>query len=278
LAQEYRYAVKVKLLDTSFLEKFFERIGALKKLDDWEDKLTERLAAKEAAKAYHKSLIQKQIKDAQRQRQETMDILADPEIPKTKQMKIDYAHKVAGLEAKIAEWENELEAPEDEEEDDEIVLYEIHSLLPDIASAWEKLRFSTRLRFVGALVRKVVVSKVAPSWFKIEIHWKDAIGNFIDVGYFKRHFTNRSEWSEEEKDIVRRMYPTEDAGEILAILTDRSWRSIVNLARKLGIKRERGRRPNSINTEEEYNTTVEDRKYEEENGVDPSVKKVQWCR
>jgi len=276
LATSFRFSLSADRLDKIFLDKLFERLEALEKLEDWEDKLTERLTAKEYAQEEQKKLIQKNIEEATRQRQVTMDILDDPEIPKTKQMKIDYANKIAGLEAKIAQWQQELEAPE-EEEDEEVTLYEIHSLLPNIVQKWDKLSLKVRLRFIGALVRKVTVAEVAPSWLQIEIHWKETIGNFTEVGYFKRFHTNRSAWSEEEEAVLRDMYPKEDASVIIAALPERSWRSIYSRAGKLGIKRER-RRPNLICTSDDsvLRSSQEDREFEAKMGVSPSVKEAQW--
>jgi hypothetical protein len=272
----FRYSVCVEQLDSIFLEKFFERITMLEKLDDWKDKLDERQAAREAKQEYSKSLVQKQINNARRQRKEILDLLKDPDIPKTKQMKIDYAEQIAGLEEKIAQWESDLESTEGEEEDEEVTLYEIHSLLPDIASQWNKLPFDVRLRFVGALVQKVVLSQVAPSWLKVEIYWKEVIGNFVDTGHFQRDASNRTIWSQEEIDILRQMFPMADAAEILEALPDRSWKGITYRAQRLGIKRERGARPNSIHVTRTDYRTLEDKKYEEENGLSSSVKNVQW--
>jgi hypothetical protein len=186
---------------------------------------------------------------------------------------------MAGLEGKIAEWENELDASgdEDEGEDEEITLYQIHSLLPDIASKWDKLSFAVRLRFVGALVRKVVLSHVAPVWLKVEIHWKSAIGDFIDTGHFKRTAANKTRWSQEEETILREIYPHADAAEILKALPDRSWDGIQHRANRLNIERERKGRNSIYVTLESYGT-LEDRQYEEEHGLSPLGKKVHWSR
>ncbi|EFH87001.1 SANT/Myb domain-containing protein [Ktedonobacter racemifer] len=167
-----------------------------------------------------------------------MATLSDPDIPKSKQMKIDYANQAAGLEQKIHQWEIELAAPLTEGDDDEITLYQIHSLLPDIKQDWHKLSFEVRLRFVGALVRKAVLTPVAPSWMKLEIYWKSAIGNFVDVGYIRKFQANGSKWTEEEDALIRKLYPTTDAAEILKRLPGRTWRSILIRASKLRVTRE----------------------------------------
>lgn len=276
LSITHRFSINIGRLDVIFLEKFFERIEALERLDDWEDKVEERLVAREASQEHTKALIQKQLNNAQRQRQETMDLLDDPDIPKTKQMKIDYANKIAALEEKIAEWGSELATPKDDEDDEEITLYQIHSLLPDIASKWDKLSFDIRLRFVGALVHKVVLSQVAPTWLKIEIHWKEAIGNIVDIGHFKRSSSNGTSWSVEEEALLFKLYPNADAVEICKAFPDRTWDGIQHRANRLLIKRE-NRKHSSFPVSERYGTE-EDKQYEEEHGLSPISKNTQWSK
>lgn len=236
-APTYQYSVEVPEYDQIFLEKLFERIKVLEKLENWADKLQERLAIQRQQQDEKKHLLRKQIDRATRQRAEIMNTLSDPDIPKSKQMKIDYANQAAGLEKKIHQWELELEAPPSDE-DDEVTLYQIHSLLPDIKKDWNSLSFEVRLRFVGALVRKVVLTPVAPSWMKLEIYWKSAIGNFMDTGYIRRFQANRSTWTEEEDTLLREIYPNTDALEILKRFPGRTWRSILIRAHKLKVTRE----------------------------------------
>jgi hypothetical protein len=279
LSRSFEYSVLVQLLDKIFLENFFERIEALKRFDDWEDRIEERLATKKASREYNDNLIKKSIAEAQEKRSSIMEMLSDKELPLTKAMRIDYINECAGLESKIEELQASLDAANDaDEEDEEITLYQIHSLLPNIAEKWDKLSFAVRLRFVGAVVRKVVLDDVAPSWLKVEIHWKDAIGNFIDYAYFRRIYCNRTAWTPEEEDVLRKMYPKEDAAVILQALPERSWTAIMNRAEKLGIKRERGRRPNSFNANDKSSSSSSqrDKEFEEAEGVSASVKGAQW--
>lgn len=245
-APTYRYSVEVAEYDQIFLEKLFERIQVLARLDDWQDKLQERLAGKRRKQEEKKNLLRKQIDRATRQRAEIMETLTDPDIPKSKQMKIEYANQAAGLEGKIHQWEIELAAPEAEGEDEEITLYQIHSILPDIKKEWNALSFDVRLRFVGALVRKIVLTPVAPSWMKLEVYWKSAIGNFVDVGYIRKFQANGSKWTGEEDAIIKDLYPTADGAEILKRLPGRTWHSILIRASKLKVTRELKNQTNPV--------------------------------
>lgn len=276
---KYRFSVYAQEYDEVFFNKLCERIHALEKLEKWSDQQQKRQEAKAKEREETKNLIRKQIDRATRQRTEIMETMHDPDIPKTKQMKIDYANQAAGLEKKIHQWKLELEAPDNAEEDEELTLYQIHALLPDIKANWAKLTYQVRLRFINALVRKVVLIQVAPSWMQFEIHWKACIGNFIDTGYLKRTQANRTCWSEEEDTIIRERYLDTDGPELLKMLPYRTWEGITKRARALGIQRphSRGGKRHSLPITMYYNNvTEEDRKFEKEKGLAPIVKEVQW--
>ena len=271
LSREYEASVSVKWLDEIFLEKFLERVASIDsaKFSDWEDAIERKQATREE----RKKLIRKQISNAQKQRQETMDILDDPEIPKTKQMKIDYANKIAGLEGKIAEWEQQLEAPDDD--DDEEVVYEISTLIPRIADVWPGLPFDKKLRFVGAVVNRASLRSVAPSWLELRIEWKME-GWETDVAYFQGLKGTGRKWTEEEEQILEKLYPSGEAEELLEALPDRSWQGIYHHARKLGMHRvSPGRGPGGTRLDDII--ALNDIKFMEEHGI-ASDKKVHWLK
>lgn len=80
-------------------------------------------------------------------------------------------------------------------------------------------------------------------------------------------------WSEEENTILREMYPGAKATEILELLPNRNWKSVISHAFELGITRKREKMITSLSY-----INPEDRKYEEENGLIPSVKNDDWSK
>jgi Recombinase len=271
LSQEYEVSVSVKWLDEVFLEKFLERVVSIDpaKFSDWEDAIEQKQATREE----RKKLIRRQVNDARRQRRETMDILDDPEVPKTKQMKIDYANKVAGLEAKIAEWEQQLEAPNDE--DDEEVIYEISTLIPRIGDVWPRLPFDKKLRFVGALVNRASLRSVAPNWLELRIEWKME-GWETDIAYIQALKGTGKKWTKEEEKLLGELYLLGEAEELLEAFPDRSWQGIYNHANKLGMHRiSSGRGPGG--TRLDNRIALNDAKFMEEHAI-ASDKKVHWLR
>ncbi len=234
---KYRYGVNAKEFENFFLEKLFERIKVLEHLE-WSDKASEQPNDKAKAREEAKKNIKKQIDHAKRQKAEMQDTLDDPDIPKTKQMKIDYATKIGGLEGQINQWQLELKKlDEEKDEDEEVILFEIQSLLPSIQKKWDKINIRTRYRFINALVRKVVVIDVASSWMQLEIHWKPSIGDFVDIAYIKKSYSNKKGWTPEEEAILRELYPTASQDEIMAALPGRGWSSIQGRAYVLKVKR-----------------------------------------
>ena len=274
-AQFHRFAVPIARIDAPFLEKFFEHLRNWEGCEDWEDKLEERVKAQQSREGTILNLIDQ----AQRQWQEAMATLKDPNIPKTTQMKIDLAKTCEGLEWKITELQSQLApVPQDEEEEDEKIQYEIYTLLPDLIDEWENLPFEQRLRFIGALTRKVVLSHVSPGWTKMEIQWKRSDWQF-DVAHLRRP-ANHSPWTPEEEAIVREHYPRGDAGEIMRLLPMRPWNTIKARASILGVRRDlsEGRKHHSVSIPNGCYPCLADIEYAREHGLVLSDKKAQWSR
>jgi hypothetical protein len=273
---KHRFMAPVSLIDGIFLEKFLERLQSNWKpgYEDWMQKLQLRREGKQS----YKQELRRQIKEAQRQRQETLDILDDPDIPKTKQMKIDYGNKIAGLETRIEEWQQELERPDTEEEDEEAI-YEIDQIIPEIVAEWRNFPFHRRMRFVNALVKDIILSRPAPGWLSMEIRWKRPDWE-IDSCFF-RCTSNREVWTAGEDEIVSTLYPTEKARSILEALPDKTWSAIEHRAVKLGVSKEvtadfqdLGFRSNR----EGRSLCWLDIRFAREQGLPPCAKTAQWSR
>jgi len=272
LSQHYEVSVRVKKIDEVFLEKFLERVQSIdpERFSDWEDVREQMQRDKES----REENIRKQLVKAQERRQAVLDVLTNPDMPKTKQMLIDLSTQCAGLEEKIAKLEKDLTPPPvEEEEEDEAILYEISTLIPRITELWPRLPFLKRMRFIGALVRKVVLRSVVPSWLEIQIEWKME-GWGTDIAYIKESRGTGSKWTAEEEQALRDLYPSSDVETIRRVLPNRSWMGIINHAKKLNIARvsyyrsERG-------TRVEDKMALADEEFMKEHGI-ARDKKVHW--
>jgi len=238
LRHNYNFSILVRTLDPIFLERFLERVESIDpaRFSDWEDELDKQRETKQKLEERREQLIKDQIADAKRRWQESMGVLKNPNVPKTEQMQIDLANECAGLEGKIAKLQKDLNpTPKEEEEEDEI-LYQIHTILPELRQKWGKLLFHQQMRFVGALARQVVLSHPVPGWLKVSIEWKFPEWG-IDTRYIRRTTSNGSGWSEEEDQKFATMYPSADALELLNAFPERTWMAMRRRAEMLGIKR-----------------------------------------
>jgi DNA-directed RNA polymerase subunit F len=267
LTREEYLSVAASHIDRLFLGKFFERLqewSTRGELAEWRER---QKLAHESHEEHNKN-VRKSIKQAHARRQEIMDTLADPEIPKTKQMRIDYAQQVAGLEGKIAELEEELKILPDEE--DSTALYRIWDLIPALQQHWNKLLFKDRLRVVNAFTRRVILSTPSPGWLKMEIEWK--IGQKDTM--HERRSTNGKSWTPAEEAIIRELWPTGDGGEILRQLPDRSYSAIKKRAGDMGLRREQ--KGGSVRLDDYFGISMQDMQYAREHQLDIVRKEPQW--
>ena len=268
---DHKFVIYVKTIDRVFLEKFFEHLEHWQGCEEWEDKIVQ----KQEERQRRENLIKKQIKDAEAKMAAILDTLNTPGCPKS--MKTDLFKKYEGLEKKKAELERDLREDPNAAENDEETLYEIGTLLPTILHEWDNLPYKTRLRFVSALVERVELSQVAPAWLKMEIHWK-RLDWEVDVAHIRRRCSG-VRWTDEETAVLEAMYPTADAGAILQVLPNRSWRAIKTKALGMDIYRTR-RGANSIlvNTSELIDLSLEDMQYAAENRLVLTTKNAQWWK
>lgn len=201
-----------------------------------------------------------------------MDTLSDPDIPKTKAMRIDYATMIAGLEAKIDELQKKLQTVPEEEEDEAVVLYQIWDLLPQLQKYWDKLPHDVHMAVVGAFVRRAILEHPSPVWVKITIEWK--IGE-CDVMHIRR-VAGAINWSEEEDAIIREHWPKGDIRDILHMLPTRSRTAISNRAENLRVRR---RTVQSRSAVQAYTSmSVLDVQYAQVNQLGEVGKKVYWSK
>jgi hypothetical protein len=170
---------------------------------------------------------------------------------------------------------SDLTPANEEEEDDEQTQYTIYTLLPELIAEWENLPFEIQLRFIGALVRRVVISHPAPLWIKMEIIWKKPDWD-VDVLHLRRR-AYKAIWTDEEDAIIREMYPTVDAELILQQLPDRTWEAIRQRGQKLGVMRKQ-----NVNTTEAFreydDVSLKDVLYAQEHGLTLKGRIPQWSR
>ncbi len=276
LLNEHVFSITADFIDNAFLEKFYEHVCSLPQIcEDWKDKPDEKQDTKNEDREKN---IKKSIKEAELKMQRINELMTDIENPLPNSMKQDLIKQYTGLEKKKKELEEALKA--EPEEDDQTIIFEIANLVPLIVEKWDTLPFEQKLRFIGAIVRKVILNQVAPAWIRIEIQWKIDEWS-TDIGHIWR-YPNMTRWTPEEEAVLQEKYSNGDAADILKALPDRAWSAIKLHAQKLGIVRSLERRHigNSIpSVNKQYHSLSQlDKDYALQHGLDESRKNVQWSR
>jgi hypothetical protein len=263
------FCVPIQTIDQAFLEKFFERLEQWKGFEDWEEKIMRKREEDETREA----LITKQIKEAELKMIEITDTVNTPGCPRS--MKTELFKLYDGLEQKKAALEKELPSIQVTEEEEDEALYQIGTLLPVILNKWDSLPFADWVRFVGALVHRIILSHLAPCWLRMEIVWK-RLDWQTDVAHIRRRGSGGEHWTDAEETLLQTLYPLEDASDILQALPKRNWRAIKLKAIELGVRRIRTA-PHSIPVNAEFlGMSFEDIIYAAENNLVLSTRNPQW--
>jgi DNA invertase Pin-like site-specific DNA recombinase len=230
----YCFTLPLSLVDTIFLETFFDHLLQGTWHPDYED-WRQALQRQKASKHQQKQSVVRYINEAQRQRQETMDILDDPDIPKTKQMKIEYGRKIVALEAQIAQWKMSVEASEGKGGEEQERFRSIEEIISEIITSWDQLPFEKRMRFVNALVQHVQICRLSPGWFQMEIQWKRP--DWENTNCLFHRTANREAWTPEEDALLTARYANETAETLMKALPDKTWSAIEHRASLLHVKK-----------------------------------------
>lgn len=119
-------------------------------------------------------------------------------------------------------------------------LQEFVEKLDDIPGAWKKMGILKQRRFINLITDKITLTKPAPNWLLLTITWSfyDEWHNATSsLFYIWQRRGNGETWTEEEKDVLRGMYPGTDRASILEALPRRNWLAITNQAYELGVER-----------------------------------------
>ncbi len=115
------------------------------------------------------------------------------------------------------------------EEVDEAELQECVDLVGIAFGKWDTLGFDKQKRFVKLMVERVNIKEATPHILRIDVFLKQPF-HYSLYGFLFRKRGSKVAWTEDETEIVRRLYPHADRLEILKALPRRSWESIAQQA------------------------------------------------
>jgi DNA invertase Pin-like site-specific DNA recombinase len=114
-------------------------------------------------------------------------------------------------------------------EDSELI--EFLELLFGASVAWHDLTLQRKQRFIRLGTTSITIRDASTHFLEFVIAWK---GGRTDVGYIWRRRGNGGLWSDEEKAILRELYPAADRAVLLERLPRRSWSGIMDAAGEEG--------------------------------------------
>jgi hypothetical protein len=118
----------------------------------------------------------------------------------------------------------------------------------DIDTAYEKWSgwdIEKKRSFIRTVTDAITLEEIANGWLRVTLYWSVLMGfrksviddiSTCDVAYLWR--TSGTLWTDEELDIIRTSYPTVPRSDLLRLLPSRSWRAIVEKARRLQVARQ----------------------------------------
>ncbi|MDQ2902620.1 MAG: recombinase family protein [Chloroflexota bacterium] len=115
---------------------------------------------------------------------------------------------------------------------------QLHRLLGNFDAVWPGFDLAQRQRAFSLLINRIEIEVVSPHWLRLSIDWLDAIHTRVDVAYVWKKTPSKGEkFSDEEKEIIRQLYPTSARLDILQLLPDRTWDAIQTQATLAQVKR-----------------------------------------
>lgn len=228
----------ISLLDVAFVNKMFEHLMA------WKD-------AEEASNVG--ALIHEQIQAESENKQTSSLNVIEKQLERLRPkiahfdrlIKNGYGLDDETLEgygkelAKLRQTEKDLEAAKKSIEREEQEKAESQELVDNALEQWNKYDIDQKRRVIKSVITNVTISRIAPSWLKVEITWK-GIGVMLpttDIGYLWLPGAANADWTQEEIAILQEMYPSEPADAILEQLSNRAWRAIIGYAYRKKIQR-----------------------------------------
>jgi hypothetical protein len=106
-----------------------------------------------------------------------------------------------------------------------------------LMEVWHTKPIQVRAEFVNLFYEKVVFTVTATHWVHLDIHWRHPAWG-TDSVYVHRRRGQMARWTDEEKEIVRQTYATEQKETILQMLPTKTWKAIREQANDLGLVRD----------------------------------------
>jgi len=157
--------------------------------------------------------------------------------------------------------------------------------LEELETLWPKYDFKKRRNLINFIVKEVVVDSISTHWLRIQVLWLHEEWGREEMFYLRKS-GKRKEWTDEEKEILRANYASMSYVQLMALLPDKSWKSIYDKGRYgLGMTRTAttGRPKPGEEGEESVprwaiNCSYTDLQFMQEQGIDHNARCTNWIQ
>jgi hypothetical protein len=115
---------------------------------------------------------------------------------------------------------------------------DFQSELDILIQQWGEKNIQDKRDFVNLFVEVAVLEFLTPHWVRLTIIWSISEWN-SDILYIYRTRGACARWTDAERAILREHYATDDKIDILQLLPNRSWESIIHESTQMKIVRPR---------------------------------------
>ena len=157
--------------------------------------------------------------------------------------------------------------------------------LEELETLWPKYDFKKRRNLINFIIKEVVVDSMSTHWLRVQVLWLNEEWGREEMFYLRKS-GKRKEWIDEEKEVLRANYASMSYMELMALLPDKSWKSIYDKGRYgLGITRIAATgRPKPREGGEEsiprwvINCSYTDLQFMQEQGIDHNARCTNWIQ
>jgi len=215
---DYHSAISVHDLDKAYTVRLLERLEQTSNFSNYREYAEQerRNVERECAS------IQAQIDEIDLQCAGLMISLKKPTL--NVKVRDDFEQEYERLQRQRDELVRKLEAPQRSSRATELLGY--YELADKLSPHWDKLLIEDRIMLVEALTERVFIDYMSPHWMRVIIQWRDPEWG-RDVGYLWRMYGSSPSWTDEDNEIVRQFYASDDRATLMGRLPARSWTAIL---------------------------------------------------
>lgn len=171
-----------------------------------------------------------------------------------------------------------IQAKRVEEEASESDLGTLEEELAKLVALWPDYIFERRRALINFIVKEVVIEVMSTHWLRVEVAWLHETWGREEM-FYRRKIGSRKDWSKEEIAILNEHYATMPKKQLMALVPDRGWNSILFYAKQiLGIDRSfgRGRPTGETFATYDIHTSYADILFMEQAAILPYCRSTNW--